>query len=675
VWGKTFSGLFTFSVVSCCVIFEPSFNYNDGLKRFVRDINNNCGPNDTVPPNRVNTSVQLQLVRNQMVEVNISILIVPLDAVGRLLWVSGFSGSNGQAVITDDEALLWTDGRYFIQAADQLDCNWEMKRMGTDESLVKWVASKGSGNIAGADPTLIGAQDWLDWDKSFEEGGVEFLPIENLIDKVWTEDNGRPEPQYKDLVVHDLKYAGESWEEKVTRLRENLIEEKLFGMIVTELDEIAWLFNLRGEGKSHNEGLYHTPTFQSISLITSTEIILWLHMEKVTEDISRHLNSEDCYSSHTCVTIKDFETSRQDISDWIHQQESLEVLLLTKPSNYLSGANYAIYSTIPEDYKKLGDSPILDMKAIKNEVEISGMIESHIRDAVALCDWASMMEEQLQILKAENWTEISASNALTEFRQKQDDNKGLSFGTISAFGPNGAIIHYSPTPETDAKITQDSLFMVDSGGQYLDGTTDVTRTFHYGEPKAEHKERYTDVLKGSIELARITIPIDTQDTAVDLATRQFLFNKGLDYRHGTGHGIGAYLEVHEGPILVRMKNSKSGKFKPGMFFSDEPGYYKEGDFGLRLETILRVVKFEVDSEEYGEFIKFEPVTLVPFEPKLINFEIMSPEQIEWLNNYNKLVLDQVGSRLLEANKTRGYNWVKERTSYVSPRESYVFQKY
>merc|ERR1711915_802566 len=171
-----------------------------------------------------------------------------------------------------------------------------------------------------------------------------------------------------------------------------------------------------------------------------------------------------------------------------------------------------------------------------------------------------------------------------------------------------------------------------------------------------------DVLKGSIELARITVPIDTQDTAVDLATRQFLFNKGLDYRHGTGHGIGAYLEVHEGPILVRMKNSKSGKFKPGMFFSDEPGYYKEGDFGLRLETILRVVKFE-------------PVTLVPFEPKLINFEIMSPEQIEWLNNYNKLVLDQVGSRLLEANKTRAYDWVKERTSYVNPRESYVFKKY
>jgi len=441
---------------------------------------------------------------------------------------------------------------------------------------------------------------------------------------------------------------------------------------VTELDEIAWLFNIRGEGNSHNEGLYHTPTFESIALVTPQEIILWVHSDKVSEQLTSHLNRPQCQQSMTCVVIKNVDSKLQDISDWIHKQENLETLLITKPSNYLSGANYAIYQTIPEANRKLGDSPILDMKAIKNEVEVTGMIESHIRDAMALCDWAAFMEQQIEVSQFSNWTEISAANKLTEYRKEISDNKGLSFGTISAFGANGAIIHYSPTPGTDARIARDSLFMVDSGGQYLDGTTDVTRTFHYGEPTEEQADRYTEVLMGAIELARIVVPEDTQDTAVDLATRQFLFNKGLDYRHGTGHGIGAYLEVHEGPILVRMSNSNPGKFKVGMFFSDEPGYYKEGDFGLRLETILRVVEFEGEGDEYGKFIKFEPVTLVPFEPKLIKFELMSPEQIEWYNNYNKVITEQVGMRLLEAGKQEAFDWIEARTKFVSPAESYLF---
>jgi len=666
--------LLLLTIVKCCAIFDQS-TYTPSHDRNTRDINTNCGPNDTIPPNRVNTTEQLSLVRNEMILANISILIVPLDEVGRLLWVSGFSGSNGKAAITQEEARLWTDGRYFIQAADQLDCNWEMMKIGTDDSIEEWMSKTGSGNIAGADPEIVGAGTWLDWEKALEEGGVELVTVENLIDNIWTEENGRPTQVYKDIVIHPMDYAGEEWEDKIDRVRENLVENNFFGMVVTELDEIAWLFNIRGEGKSNSEGLYHTPTFHSISIVTVNEIIIWLHPSKVSDELTNHLNRPECQQKHTCVTIKNIETSLQDISDWVHSQDSMETLLVTKPSNYLSGANYAVYRTIPESFRTLGNSPILDMKGIKNQVETNGMIQAHIRDAIALCDWAALMEEQLEVVGASNWTEISAANKLTEYREEISDNKGLSFGTISAFGPNGAIIHYSPTADTDAKITRNSLFMVDSGGQYLDGTTDVTRTFHYGEPTEEQVERYTDVLMGAIELARIIIPENTQDTAVDLATRQFLFNKGLDYRHGTGHGIGAYLEVHEGPLLVRMKNSKPGSFKVGMFFSDEPGYYKEGDFGLRLETILRVAEFETEGEEYGKFVKFEPVTLVPFEPKLIKFEMMSPEQIEWYNNYNKLIMEQVGIRLLEAGKRRALDWVEARTKFVNPRESYVFKRW
>ena len=273
------------------------------------------------------------------------------------------------------------------------------------------------------------------------------------------------------------------------------------------------------------------------------------------------------------------------------------------------------------------------------------MIETHIRDAVAVCDWAGFMEKQ--ILETNSvWTEMSAAELLSEYRLEQEECRGDSFSTISAYASNGAIIHYSATPETDARLGNQSLFMVDSGGQYLGGTTDITRTFHYGAPTQDMITRYTEVLQGAVELARVIVPNNTQDTAVDLATRQFLFRQGLDYRHGTGHGVGAYLDVHEGPIWLRMRNSagEPGELRPGIFFSDEPGYYQSGDWGLRLETVLRVVEADLPHSEYGDFIKFEPVTLVPFEPKLINFSMLSSEQIDWLNDYNKMIRDTVGPR-------------------------------
>lgn len=406
-------------------------------------------------------------------------------------------------------------------------------------------------------------------------------------------------------------------------------------MVVSELDEIAWLFNLRGEGESHNEGLFHTPTFQSLSLVTGGEVILWVHMDKVNQEVRDHLEN---------VEIRDIENSLRDLTEWISMHPEADKILITKPSSYLSGASYAVYSAIPETISNLDNSPLINMKAVKNPSEVAGMVEAHILDAVAVCDWAGYMEKQIMEDKVDNWTEISAADLLSQYRLQQEGCKGDSFGTISAYGANGAIIHYSPTNDTDARISRDSLYMVDSGGQYLGGTTDITRTFHYGSPTDDQILRYTEVLQGAIELARLVVPDNTLDSSVDLATRQFLFQHGLDYLHGTGHGIGAYLEVHEGPILVRMRNTNPGRLQAGQFFSDEPGYYQEGDWGLRLESILQVVPATFEHNQYGNFIKFEAVTLVPFEPKLINFSLMSPEQIDWYNVYNQIIRDKVGPR-------------------------------
>ncbi|XP_023336292.1 xaa-Pro aminopeptidase 1 [Eurytemora carolleeae] len=641
--------------------------YSD-LNRSARDITTNCGPNDIPPVNRVNTTDRLKELREEMIMSNLDAYIVPLDEEMRLEWISGFSGSNGQAAVTLTEARLWTDGRYFVQAADQLDCNWYLMKMdeGVPEIQV-WLSDVFSGAnksiVVGADPVLAGAGEWLDWENVLKKEDIQLMKSKNLIDNIWTAENGRPPPAAKEIVVHDVLWAGESWTSKVERLRTKLGEEKRFGMILTELDEIAWLFNLRGEGSSNLEGLFNSPLFESMAVVTLDEIILWVHLEKVSDEVKGALNSADCGSTSTCVNILDIENSLETLSNWTLNLDPDSKILVSSPSSYLSGVNFAVYSILPEQNRDMSESPVLNMKSIKNKVEEDGMMNAHVKDALALCEWASRIEKDIQDSRY-NWTEISAATLLEEFRRSQEDSRGLSFTTISGFGSNGAIIHYSPSPQTDKNIDSSNLYLVDSGGQYLDGTTDVTRTFHYGTPSQEQIERYTDVLRGAIQLALSRLPENTVDTGIDLVTRQYLFRKGLNYNHGTGHGIGAYLKVHEGPTLINLKGKKSSGLKPGMFFSDEPGYYKTGEYGIRLETILKVVPMDLDNEDYGRFIIFEPVTLVPFEPKLINFSALSSEEISWLNNYNQLIRQHVASRFERDGKIEALDWVQSRTEHI-----------
>jgi len=565
---------------------------------------------------------------------------------------------------------LWTDGRYFLQASEQLDCNWYLMRMGEDgvPILEDWIAQALLNQTVqdkrvGADPKLVGTGDWLDWQESLEKSGIDMLKSINLIDLIWTEEQGRPPKVYKDIVIHDLKWAGESWEAKIGRLREKLVEEQVYGMIVSELDEVAWLLNLRGEGSSSLEGLFHSPLFETLALVTMQEVRLWVHLEKVTSEITEHLNQPNCMESNICVIISEVEKSLAELEEWFSTQSDDKKILVTDASTYLSGANFAVYSTVPEQTRFLLESPVLSMKSIKNKVEEEGMMNAHVKDAVALIGWAAMIEQQIQM--GVNWTEISAAELLSEYRLEQQDSKGDSFGTIAGFGSNGAVIHYSSTPQTNRVIDSSSLFLVDSGGQYLDGTTDVTRTFHYGTPTAEQIARYTDVLRGAIQLASVQAPEGTLDTSVDYATRQFLYRHGLEYRHGTGHGIGAYLKVHEGPTRIAMKRDKPAGLKPGIFFSDEPGYYKEGEFGIRLETILKVVpKEDVEDQGYGSFIKFDPVSLVPFEPKLIDYAALDHQEIDWLNDYNEIIKQKIVPRFEESGDEAALAWIASRTNNI-----------
>jgi len=598
-----------------------------------------------------------------MSNLNLSAYIVPSDDEGRLRWVSGFTGSEGKAIVTINKAALWIDGRYTIQAKKQVDQSWNLMQwtQAGIQNQVDWLTSQrgaylGKGSFVGADPALISAQSWLDLKKRLESFDLKLVSVENFIDQLWTEQTGRPLFIPKTIVVHPLKFAGKSFEDKMSDLRPKILELGAASMVVSERDEIAWLFNLRGEGDPLPQGLLHSPTFPSLALVGQEEITIWLRTENLSPNVKQHLSPIGCQQTNTCVHIKDYDSSLKDLKD--HENWTEKVLFTNKTL-------FAIYESIPESKVLFSESPLIVMKAVKNEAEVTGMMTSHIRDAVALAEFFSHLEEDITNGK-QSYTEISASNLLYNYRNEQPFFKGISFETVSAFGPHGSMPHYIPMPETDVTIDVDNLYLVDSGGQYENGgTTDVTRTVHFGSPGSEHIEMYTRVLMGAIDLARLSVPDGTLDIAVDVIARQHLFEKNLNYDHSTGHGIGSYLEVHEGPISIYF-TEPSGKFEKNFFFSDEPGYYKENEYGIRLETILRAVSKDDTKTTFGNFLRFEVVTLVPFEPKLIDFGMMSPPQIEWLNGYNEHIRKSVSSVLKNKGRDRAYQWTMSRTEYVDP---------
>ncbi|XP_046436106.1 xaa-Pro aminopeptidase 1-like isoform X2 [Neodiprion fabricii] len=583
--------------------------------------------------------------------------VAPHDA--RREYITGFFGSFGEALVTQDKAVFWTDGRYHIQADKQLSCDWTLMKLGNENvpTLSQWLLhefqSKENETRIGADPALIPAFTWENWEYDLLNTSVKLVAVHNnLIDAIWQTD--RPPYNADPATVLEDKYAGRPWQEKIREVRREMELVGANALVLTALDEIAWLFNIRGND------IPYTPVLRSYALITDGAIHLYAPEQKLHRSVRIHLKTDACFHAD-CVKVHNYTSIWYDLRTMAQAWKSV---WLPAQCGYARGASQEIFISIPQSIRLIKPSPIIAMRAVKNPVEIRGMEQAHIRDGIAMCEILSYIEEQLE-LGTKGWDELQVSRFAKAVRMEQENAVGISFPTIAGYGPHAALPHYEPAVATSLTLGTDSTLVIDSGGQYLDGTTDVTRTVHYGQPTKEQKEAYTRVLIGSIQLASLIFPAELRTDQLDLLVREPLWSVGRDYQHGTGHGVGHYLSVHEPPISVSYDTSTDEcapvNLQPGYFLSNEPGYYKEGEFGIRLENVLQVVETNMTHHSGRKFLKFKDVTLVPYEPKLIDLELLTPSHRHWLNAYNERIRKEVGTELKKRRKISSYNWMILRT--------------
>ncbi|KDQ60006.1 hypothetical protein JAAARDRAFT_711428 [Jaapia argillacea MUCL 33604] len=558
----------------------------------------------------------------------------------RRAFISGFNGSAGCAVITKDQAYLFTDGRYFLQAEKQLDKNWTLMKQGlADVPTWKEFVSKRleTKTRLGIDPSLISAGDAQSFEDGLNTRDSTLVSLEqNLVDIVWgSERPSRPKSAVEPL---DVKYAGQAHHDKIAKVREELEKKKVKALVVTMLDEVAWLFNLRGSDIDFN------PVFFAYAVVTPSTTSLFIDPAQVSDAVRAHLGDD--------IEIRTYD-------EFFGYLKGLgEELKLGKDEKVLIGdkSSQAVANALGKDNIKIARSPIASLKSIKNSTEVEGFRACHIRDGAALAKYFAWLEEELTVKGNEGLSEWKAAEKLEGYRSEGALFKGLSFTTISSTGPNGAIIHYSPDPNDCAIIKKDQIYLCDSGGQYLDGTTDVTRTWHFGTPTAEEKRAFTRVLQGHIAIDKAVFPNGT--TGTDSWARRALWEDGLDYRHGTGHGVGHFLNVHEGPHGIGVHITyNSTPLKAGMTVSNEPGYYADGKFGIRIENIV-IVQEAKTPNNFGDkgFLSFEHVTVCPIHKKLIDTELLTAQEKTWLNNYHAETWEKV-SPLLQ-NDTRALEWLK-----------------
>ncbi|XP_070188536.1 xaa-Pro aminopeptidase 1-like isoform X2 [Littorina saxatilis] len=643
-----------------------------------------CQPGDVQPARRVDTTQRLSDLRAAMVNQSLDAFIVlsddahgseyPSPRDKRRGFISGFTGSAGYAAVTGTQAAMWTDGRYFLEADDALDCNWIFMRMGEKDvpTLIEWLVSVlDASNVVGADPFLVPNSKWLSYESALKKANITLKNVTaNPVDIAWGAD--QPMPPMSNISALEYKYTGETWKQKVLDIRAAMISRRLFGAyVVTSLDEIAWLFNIRGSDIDYN------PFFISYAIIevyeqtnaNRTRLYIYDKARRLTMNpndsetrhkLHEHLNTGadgQCQTGEMfCVEVVDYVP--EDVTKAVQAVVNDDVNNKVWVTHL---CNYAIYGVIPEAQRVQERSMIALSKAQKNEVERKGMENAYNRDSAVLIEFLAKIEQDVK--SGKRWTEVSAAMDLKNMRFAAALNRGLSFPSISGVGPNGAIIHYRPANDTDRPITTTETYLLDSGGQYLDGTTDVTRTMHYGQPSAYVMECYTRVLMGAIDLAVMVWPEGLYGRQIDMAARAPLWSVGLEYRHGTGHGIGAYLSVHEGPGRISLYHEPTVNDETlyaYMFFSDEPGYYEPGRFGIRLETVVMVEPTNT-THKFGDkqFLRFKPITLVPFEPNLIDYSLLSKRQIEWLSDYHKLTQETIKPLLTT---TLAKDWLKARTN-------------
>ncbi|KAI1115041.1 aminopeptidase-like protein [Nemania sp. NC0429] len=592
---------------------------------------------------KVNTTDRLIQLRKLMKERNLDVYIVPSEdshsseyiapCDARRAFISGFTGSAGCAVITHDKAALATDGRYFNQAGKQLDANWLLLKQGIQDvpTWQEWSAEQAEGGKAVAvDPTLLtsGTAKKLS-EKIKKSGGKELqATAENLVDLVWGSD--KPSRPNEPVIILEEKFAGKDVKTKLAELRKELEKKKSLGFVVSMLDEIAWLFNLRGNDIPYN------PVFFSYAIVTPDEATLYIDSSKLSSDCQAFLEKnkvlikpyQDIFSDATTLS-KAAKANKTDSSD-------------NKKFLISNRASWALKRALGgDDFVEEARSPLVDAKAVKNETELEGMRACHIRDGAALIEYFAWLEDQLIVKKA-SLDEVDAADKLEAYRAKHKDFVGLSFDTISSTGANAAVIHYKPEKGNCSIIDPAAIYLCDSGAQYLDGTTDTTRTLHFGTPTAREIEAYTLVLKGNIALDTVVFPKGTTGYAVDCMARQFLWKEGLDYRHGTGHGVGSFLNVHEGPIGIgtRVQFSEVA-LSPGNVISNEPGFYEDGSFGIRIENIIMVKEVQT-KHKFGDkpYLGFEHVTMVPYCRKLIDPNLLTAAEKQWLNDYNADIFEK-----------------------------------
>lgn len=550
----------------------------------------------------------------------------------RRAFISGFNGSAGTAVISLQKAALATDGRYFNQAGKQLDDNWELLKQGLQDvpTWQEWTADQSEGGkTVGVDPELLTANDARKLaEKIKKKGGKDLKAVtQNLVDEVWGSD--KPARPREPVRVLDLQFAGKGVGEKIEDVRKEMTKKKSSGFIVSMLDEIAWLYNLRGNDIPYN------PVFFSYAAITKDEAILYVDETKLSDAVKKHLDGVVKIKPYEAI-FEDAKAMGQALSASVQDGDSpaaKQKYLMSKETSWALGQALGGDDNVEEMR-----SPIGDAKAIKNDVELKGMRECHIRDGAALIEYFAWLEDKLVNQRAK-LDEVEAADKLEELRSKKEHFVGLSFPTISSTGPNAAVIHYQPERGNCSTIDPSKIYLCDSGAQYLDGTTDTTRTLHFGEPTELERMAYTMVLKGNIALELVKFPKGTSGYALDSIARQFLWQQGLDYRHGTGHGVGSFLNVHEGPIGIGTRVQYTDvPLAVGNVISDEPGYYEDNGFGIRIENIIMVKEVET-KHQFGDkpFLGFEHVTLVPHCRKLIDPTLLTKEEKDFINEYHEEV--------------------------------------
>ncbi|XP_014648289.1 PREDICTED: xaa-Pro aminopeptidase 2 [Ceratotherium simum simum] len=606
-----------------------------------------------LPVTAVNTTAQLVALRQQMHTLNLSAYIVPdTDAhmseyIGehdeRRAWITGFTGSAGIAVVTTGKAALWTDSRYWTQAERQMDCNWELHREG---NIVTWLLDEvPAGGLVGFDPFLFSIDSWESYDTALQGSDRQLVSIEaNLVDLVWGSE--RPPVPNEPIYALQEAFIGSTWQEKVADIRSQMQEhrEAPTAVLLSALDETAWLFNLRSSDIPYN------PFFYSYTLFTDSSIRLFVNKSRFSSETLQYLNSS-CTGS-MCVQLEDYS----QVQDSVKAYASGDVRIWIGTSY----TTYGIYELIPKE-KLIEDtySPVMVTKAVKNSKEQALLKASHVRDAVAVIRYLVWLEKNVPKGTVD---EFSGAEQLNKLRGEEEFFSGPSFETISASGLNAALAHYSPTEELHRKLSSDEMYLVDSGGQYWDGTTDITRTVHWGTPSAFQKEAYTRVLIGNIDLSRLVFPAATSGRMVEAFARKALWDVGLNYYHGTGHGIGNFLCVHEWPVGFQSSNIAMAK---GMFTSIEPGYYQDGEFGIRIEDIALVV--EAETKYPGTYLTFEVVSFVPYDRNLIDVSLLSPEQLQYVNRYYQTIREKVGPELQRRQLLEEFAWLQQHTEPLSAR--------